>query len=82
MYFGLNFSLRYLPIYIQVMEITLKYVSEHTMNIVVIILITKCRPVADWAKSAGIKQLLYISSAGIYKTGDEFPHLEGVCSSG
>ncbi|KAG1338469.1 chloroplast stem-loop binding protein of 41 kDa a, chloroplastic [Cocos nucifera] len=34
-------------------------------------------PVADWAKSAGIKQLLYISSAGIYKTGDEFPHLEG-----
>ncbi|XP_010907248.1 chloroplast stem-loop binding protein of 41 kDa a, chloroplastic [Elaeis guineensis] len=35
------------------------------------------KPVADWAKSAGIKQFLYISSAGIYKTGDEFPHLEG-----
>lgn len=63
------------------MEVTLKCVSQHIMNIVVIILITKCRPVADWAKSAGIKQFLYISSAGIYKTGDEFPHVEGVCGS-
>ncbi|XP_008790965.2 chloroplast stem-loop binding protein of 41 kDa a, chloroplastic [Phoenix dactylifera] len=35
------------------------------------------KPVADWAKSAGVKQFLYISSAGIYKTGDEVPHVEG-----
>ncbi|KAG0479789.1 hypothetical protein HPP92_010647 [Vanilla planifolia] len=35
------------------------------------------KPVADWAKSAGVKQFLFISSAGIYKTGDEFPHIEG-----
>lgn len=37
-----------------------------------------CRPVADWAKSAGVKQFLYISSAGIYKPSDELPHVEGV----
>lgn len=35
------------------------------------------KPVADWAKSAGVKQFLYISSAGIYKTADEIPHVEG-----
>lgn len=36
------------------------------------------RPVADWAKSSGIKQFLFISSAGIYKPTDEPPHVEGV----
>ncbi|KAG8389351.1 hypothetical protein BUALT_Bualt02G0220200 [Buddleja alternifolia] len=35
------------------------------------------RPVADWAKSSGIKQFLFISSAGIYKPTDEPPHVEG-----
>uniref|UniRef100_A0A1U7ZUW2 Chloroplast stem-loop binding protein of 41 kDa a, chloroplastic n=1 Tax=Nelumbo nucifera TaxID=4432 RepID=A0A1U7ZUW2_NELNU len=35
------------------------------------------RPVADWAKSTGVKQFLYISSAGIYKPTDEPPHVEG-----
>ncbi|KAJ8622683.1 hypothetical protein MRB53_031212 [Persea americana] len=35
------------------------------------------RPVADWAKSAGVEQFLYISSAGIYKPTDEPPHVEG-----
>lgn len=37
------------------------------------------RPVADWAKSSGVKQFLFISSAGIYKPTDEPPHVEGVC---
>lgn len=32
----------------------------------------------DWAKSSGVKQFLYISSAGIYKPTDEPPHIEGV----
>ncbi|CAI9781166.1 unnamed protein product [Fraxinus pennsylvanica] len=32
------------------------------------------RPVADWAKSSGVKQFL---SAGIYKPTDEPPHVEG-----
>lgn len=36
------------------------------------------RPVADWAKSSGVKQFLFISSAGIYKPADEPPHVEGV----
>ncbi|KAK6141400.1 hypothetical protein DH2020_024848 [Rehmannia glutinosa] len=35
------------------------------------------RPVADWAKSSGVKQFLFISSAGIYKPTDEPPHVEG-----
>lgn len=35
------------------------------------------RPVIDWAKSAGAKQFLFISSAGIYKPTDEPPHVEG-----
>lgn len=35
------------------------------------------KPVADWAKSAGVKQFLFISSAGIYKPSDELPHVEG-----
>ncbi|BBH10300.1 chloroplast stem-loop binding protein of 41 kDa, partial [Prunus dulcis] len=35
------------------------------------------RPVADWAKSSGVKQFLYISSAGIYKPTEEPPHVEG-----
>lgn len=35
------------------------------------------RPVADWAKSSGAKQFLFISSAGIYKPTDEPPHVEG-----
>lgn len=34
------------------------------------------RPVADWAKSSGVKQFLFISSAGIYKPTDEPPHVE------
>ncbi|KAF9610115.1 hypothetical protein IFM89_019980, partial [Coptis chinensis] len=34
-------------------------------------------PVVDWAKSASVKQFLYISSAGIYKQTDEPPHVEG-----
>lgn len=33
---------------------------------------------ADWAKSSGVKQFLFISSAGIYKPTDEPPHVEGV----
>lgn len=37
------------------------------------------RPVADWAKSSGANQFLFISSAGIYKSTDEPPHVEGVC---
>lgn len=32
----------------------------------------------DWAKSSGASQFLFISSAGIYKTSDEVPHVEGV----
>ncbi|KAL4602989.1 hypothetical protein ACB092_10G093700 [Castanea dentata] len=35
------------------------------------------RPVIDWAKSSGVKQFLFISSAGIYKLTDELPHVEG-----
>ncbi|KAI3449633.1 hypothetical protein Pfo_006298 [Paulownia fortunei] len=35
------------------------------------------RPVADWAKSTGVKQFLFISSAGIYKPTEEPPHVEG-----
>lgn len=35
------------------------------------------RPVADWAKSIGVQQFLFVSSAGIYKTTDEPPHVEG-----
>ncbi|KAI3760096.1 hypothetical protein L1987_50486 [Smallanthus sonchifolius] len=35
------------------------------------------RPVADWAKSTGVGQFLFISSAGIYKSTDEPPHVEG-----
>ncbi|VAI41637.1 unnamed protein product [Triticum turgidum subsp. durum] len=36
------------------------------------------KPVADWAKSAGVGQFLFISSAGIYLQTDEPPHVEGV----
>ncbi|KAM7253776.1 hypothetical protein ACFE04_031458 [Oxalis oulophora] len=35
------------------------------------------KPVIDWAKSAGAKQFLFISSAGIYNPTDEPPHVEG-----
>ncbi|KAF3578853.1 hypothetical protein DY000_02031842 [Brassica cretica] len=35
------------------------------------------RPVVDWAKSSGVKQFLFISSAGIYKSTEEPPHVEG-----
>ncbi|KDP21461.1 hypothetical protein JCGZ_21932 [Jatropha curcas] len=35
------------------------------------------RPVVDWAKSSGVKQFMYISSAGIYVPTDEPPHVEG-----
>lgn len=35
------------------------------------------RPVADWSKSAGVEQFLFISSAGIYVPTDEPPHVEG-----
>lgn len=35
------------------------------------------RPVIDWAKNSGAKQFLFISSAGIYKTTEEPPHVEG-----
>ncbi|KAG6703635.1 hypothetical protein I3842_07G094300 [Carya illinoinensis] len=35
------------------------------------------RPVIDWAKSSGVKQFLFISSAGIYKPTEEPPHVEG-----
>ncbi|KAF7087798.1 hypothetical protein CFC21_090959 [Triticum aestivum] len=35
------------------------------------------KPVADWAKSAGVGQFLFISSAGIYLQTDEPPHVEG-----
>ncbi|KAK8630709.1 hypothetical protein V6N13_079490 [Hibiscus sabdariffa] len=36
------------------------------------------RPVIDRAKSSGVKQFLFISSAGIYKPTDEPPHVEGI----
>jgi len=36
------------------------------------------RPVVDWAKSSGVKQFLFISSAGIYKSTEQPPHVEGV----
>ena len=32
----------------------------------------------DWAKTSGVKQFLFISSAGIYKSTEEPPHVEGV----
>lgn len=35
------------------------------------------KPVADWAKASGAQQFLFVSSAGIYKTTDEPPHVEG-----
>uniref|UniRef100_A0A453MSG6 NAD-dependent epimerase/dehydratase domain-containing protein n=1 Tax=Aegilops tauschii subsp. strangulata TaxID=200361 RepID=A0A453MSG6_AEGTS len=35
------------------------------------------KSVADWAKSAGVGQFLFISSAGIYLQTDEPPHVEG-----
>ncbi|KAL5701801.1 Chloroplast stem-loop binding protein of 41 kDa a [Ranunculus cassubicifolius] len=35
------------------------------------------KPVIDWAKSAGVKQFLFISSAGIYTPSEEQPHVEG-----
>ncbi|KAM3382388.1 chloroplast stem-loop binding protein of 41 kDa a, chloroplastic [Capsicum galapagoense] len=35
------------------------------------------RPVVDWAKNSGVKQFLFISSAGIYKPTDQPPHVEG-----
>ncbi|KAM0951009.1 putative NAD-dependent epimerase/dehydratase, NAD(P)-binding domain superfamily [Dioscorea sansibarensis] len=35
------------------------------------------KPVVDWAKSSGASQFLFVSSAGIYKTSDEVPHVEG-----
>uniref|UniRef100_A0ACD5Y6G2 Uncharacterized protein n=1 Tax=Avena sativa TaxID=4498 RepID=A0ACD5Y6G2_AVESA len=35
------------------------------------------RPVADWAKSAGVGQFLFISSARIYTPTDQPPHVEG-----
>ncbi|KAG0603764.1 hypothetical protein M758_10G119000 [Ceratodon purpureus] len=35
------------------------------------------QPVADWAKANGAKQILFISSAGIYKSSFEQPHVEG-----
>ncbi|XP_021759021.1 chloroplast stem-loop binding protein of 41 kDa a, chloroplastic-like [Chenopodium quinoa] len=34
-------------------------------------------PVIDWAKSSGVEQFLFISSAGIYNPTDEPPHVEG-----
>lgn len=35
------------------------------------------KPVADWALSAGVRQFLFVSSAGIYKPTAETPHVEG-----
>ncbi|KAJ7522899.1 hypothetical protein O6H91_18G030700 [Diphasiastrum complanatum] len=35
------------------------------------------KPVADWANESGVGQFLFVSSAGIYKTSDELPHIEG-----
>lgn len=35
------------------------------------------RPVFEWGKGAGAQQLLFISSAGIYSSTDEPPHMEG-----
>lgn len=40
-----------------------------------------CRPVIDWAKGNGAQQFLFVSSAGIYKTTDEPPHVEGVSNA-
>lgn len=41
-------------------------------------LLSEYRPVVDWAKSSGVKQFLFISSAGIYKSTEQPPHVEGV----
>ncbi|XP_039803548.1 chloroplast stem-loop binding protein of 41 kDa a, chloroplastic-like [Panicum virgatum] len=35
------------------------------------------KPVVDWAKSSGVGQFLFISSAGIYRPTEEPPHVEG-----
>ncbi|CAI5469540.1 unnamed protein product [Closterium sp. Yama58-4] len=35
------------------------------------------KPVADWASAAGVRQFLFISSAGIYTPSSETPHVEG-----
>ncbi|CAI6006619.1 unnamed protein product [Closterium sp. NIES-64] len=35
------------------------------------------KPVADWASAAGVRQFLFISSAGIYTPSSEPPHVEG-----
>lgn len=50
-----------------------------TETLIVYITFDKHRPVVDWAKSTGVKEFLYISSAGIYRPTDEPPHVEGVC---
>lgn len=41
-------------------------------------LFTVARPVVDWAQERGVKQFLFVSSAGIYKGSSEPPHIEGV----
>lgn len=35
------------------------------------------KPGLDWAENTGVEQYLFLSSAGIYKTSDELPHVEG-----
>ncbi|MCO5591013.1 hypothetical protein L7F22_044989 [Adiantum nelumboides] len=35
------------------------------------------KPFIDWAKQNNVPQFLFVSSAGIYKTTDEPPHVEG-----
>lgn len=39
--------------------------------------IASVKPVIDWAKKEGAKYFYFISSAGIYKSSDEQPHVEG-----
>lgn len=58
------------------------HTSAHLFDNVEYFFFVLCnRPVADWAKANGAKQFLFISSAGIYKSSFEQPHVEGVTIS-
>lgn len=54
------------------------HTSAHLFENVKYFFVLCNRPVADWAKANGAKQFLFISSAGIYKSSFEQPHVEGV----
>ncbi|KAG5567584.1 hypothetical protein RHGRI_002953 [Rhododendron griersonianum] len=58
-------------------DISFLNVQRNQSKFKLLILLMDWRPVADWAKSGGVKQFLFISSAGIYKATEEPPHVEG-----